>query len=214
MSWGHICTCICTYFFVSNSLSISLSDSPVVKYKDILSVTLFSSLSGDHFSLCCAVVDCLMALLDLTGVLTEKEASLGPCCLLKCSNFHSRCLIQKVKVLTQWLLHSHSGEKWSQIKSNTIIHNIQIFVYSNVWAIWMIWKCPSLTLLCKISYSYDKWSGSKLWWRLVTGNKSLSSISWVWIINDHADVLHQFVMEWFSSERCSLAQLVHRSLVK
>ncbi|XP_067037088.1 MMS19 nucleotide excision repair protein homolog isoform X2 [Acropora muricata] len=49
------------------------SGNPVVKYKDRLSVTLFSTLSGDHFSLCCAVVDCLMALLDLTGVLTEKE---------------------------------------------------------------------------------------------------------------------------------------------
>ena len=55
-----------------------------MKYKDTLSVTLFSILSGDHFSLCCAVVDCLMALLDLTGLLTEKEASLGSCYSLKC----------------------------------------------------------------------------------------------------------------------------------
>lgn len=79
-----MCTYVHIFFCNQQLIHISLSGNPVVKYKDTLSVTLFSTLSGDHFSLCCAVVDCLMALLDLTGVLTEKEASLGSCYSLKC----------------------------------------------------------------------------------------------------------------------------------
>ncbi|KAJ7336489.1 mms19 nucleotide excision repair [Desmophyllum pertusum] len=52
------------------------ADSPVLKYKEALSTTLFSFLFDVNSSLCCATVDCLMVLVDLTGLLTEKEVEL------------------------------------------------------------------------------------------------------------------------------------------
>lgn len=49
------------------------AESPVWKYKEVLSSTLFSFFSEDNSSLCCVAVHCIMALLDLTGLLSEKE---------------------------------------------------------------------------------------------------------------------------------------------
>jgi len=51
------------------------ADSPVLKYKELLSATLFSFLSDMNSSLCCVAVDCVLALVDLTGLMSEKEAS-------------------------------------------------------------------------------------------------------------------------------------------
>lgn len=67
----------CLYVTANSCFVIYFSpDSPVLKYKDALSTTLFSFLLDVNSSLCCATVDCLMVLVDLTGLLTEKEASL------------------------------------------------------------------------------------------------------------------------------------------
>lgn len=50
----------------------------MVKHKEVLSATLFSFLSDVNSSLCCVAVDCLMALVDLTGLMSEKEVSPSP----------------------------------------------------------------------------------------------------------------------------------------
>jgi len=52
------------------------ADSPVLKYKELLSATLFSFLSDMNSSLCCVAVDCVLALVDLTGLMSEKEVEL------------------------------------------------------------------------------------------------------------------------------------------
>ena len=41
----------------------------------MLSATLFSFLSSDNSALSCMAVDCLMALVDLIGLMSEKEVS-------------------------------------------------------------------------------------------------------------------------------------------
>lgn len=41
----------------------------------MLSATLFSFLSSDNSALSCVAVDCLMALVDLIGLMSEKEVS-------------------------------------------------------------------------------------------------------------------------------------------
>lgn len=41
----------------------------------MLSATLFSFLSSDNYGLSCVAVDCLMALVDLIGLMSEKEVS-------------------------------------------------------------------------------------------------------------------------------------------
>lgn len=55
-------------------LNFSL-DSPVLKYKETLSTALFSFLSHVNLSLCATAVECFMVLIELKGLLTEKEAS-------------------------------------------------------------------------------------------------------------------------------------------
>lgn len=50
--------------------------SPVLSYKEVLSATLFSFLSSDNSALSCVAVDCLMALVDLIGLMSEKEVEL------------------------------------------------------------------------------------------------------------------------------------------
>lgn len=55
-------------------LNFSL-DSPVLKYKEALSTALFSFLSHVNLSLCATAVECFMVLIELKGLLTEKEAS-------------------------------------------------------------------------------------------------------------------------------------------
>ena len=52
-----------------------LADGPVVKHKEVLSATLFSFLSDVNSSLCCLAVHCLMALVDLAGLMSEIEVS-------------------------------------------------------------------------------------------------------------------------------------------
>ena len=41
----------------------------------MLSATLFSFLSSDNSALSCVAVDCLMAVVDLIGLMSEKEVS-------------------------------------------------------------------------------------------------------------------------------------------
>ena len=41
----------------------------------MLSATLFSFLSSDNSALSCVSVDCLMAVVDLIGLMSEKEVS-------------------------------------------------------------------------------------------------------------------------------------------
>lgn len=53
------------------------SGSPVLKYKEALSTALFSFLSHVDLSLCAATVECFMVLVELKGLLNEKEASLS-----------------------------------------------------------------------------------------------------------------------------------------
>ncbi|XP_073239400.1 MMS19 nucleotide excision repair protein homolog isoform X2 [Porites lutea] len=50
--------------------------SPVLNYKEVLSATLFSFLSSDNSALSCVAVDCLMALVDLIGLMSEQEVEL------------------------------------------------------------------------------------------------------------------------------------------
>jgi len=50
-------------------------NSPVLKYKEALSTALFSFLSHVNLSLCATAVECFMVLVELKGLLTEKEAS-------------------------------------------------------------------------------------------------------------------------------------------
>lgn len=52
------------------------SGSPVLKYKEGLCTALFSFLSHVNLSLCAAAVECFMVLVELKGLLNEKEASL------------------------------------------------------------------------------------------------------------------------------------------
>ena len=51
------------------------TDSPVLKYKEMLSATLFSFLSDVNSSLCPVAIDCFMALADFTELVSEVEAS-------------------------------------------------------------------------------------------------------------------------------------------
>ena len=53
----------------------NFAGSPVLNYKEVLSATLFSFLSSDNSALSCVAVDCLMALVDLIGLMSEKEVS-------------------------------------------------------------------------------------------------------------------------------------------
>nr|XP_058954394.1 MMS19 nucleotide excision repair protein homolog [Pocillopora verrucosa] len=52
------------------------ADSPVIKYKEALSTTLFSFLANWNSTLCCVTVECFMVLVELAGLLTEKEVQL------------------------------------------------------------------------------------------------------------------------------------------
>lgn len=57
------------------SVVYNFAGSPVLSYKEVLSATLFSFLSSDNSALSCVAVDCLMALVDLIGLMSEKEVS-------------------------------------------------------------------------------------------------------------------------------------------
>ena len=64
------------FFYLQSFFVVNFStDSPVLKYKEMLLATLFTFLLNMNSAVCCAAVDCLMALVDLTGLMDEKEAS-------------------------------------------------------------------------------------------------------------------------------------------
>lgn len=52
------------------------ADNPLIKYKEAVSTTLFSFLANWSSTLCSVTVECFMVLVELAGLLTEKEVQL------------------------------------------------------------------------------------------------------------------------------------------